>query len=294
MFRPVPALWPTRVPNTRTTKRETRRWPCSRASSRRVPCSSPPTRRRGAMTNPEPYSESEPAADLTTADSAVASGITWPDDEVVATDDRAGLRSPGSAAVPVLLLVAGRDALWGASRMTWVRCTPPTASESREPTSHPGHLAGALTPLALVLLAAVAASSRARAGSLGAGLVDRGWSAAAAAIPARSTAHPAREHRRFGPPPSPNFRPGPGRRRPTHRSSRRSLTLSARSWPSSAGVSIPGAETAARISAKYDDPVFRRAAAAEEVAGRTARTPPRRAPQPSRTRRRTRGSCRSA
>lgn len=90
-----------------------------------------------------------------------------------------------STALPVALLVVGAACLWGASRMTWVRVTSSDGlGESRTDDLLGSTWAAATTPLALVLLAAVAAS-----------FAVRGWAsrvlalaiavvAVAAAIPA--------------------------------------------------------------------------------------------------------------
>ncbi|OZE76155.1 TIGR02234 family membrane protein [Rhodococcus sp. 15-649-2-2] len=71
--------------------------------------------------------------------------------------ERSGRRA--SAAVPVALLIVAAACLWGASRMTWVRVTSSDGlGESRTDDLLGGTWAAATTPLALVLLAAVAAS----------------------------------------------------------------------------------------------------------------------------------------
>ena len=71
--------------------------------------------------------------------------------------ERSGRRA--SAAVPVALLAVAAACLWGASRMTWVRVTSSDGlGESRTDDLLGGTWAAATTPLALVLLAAVAAS----------------------------------------------------------------------------------------------------------------------------------------
>ncbi|OZD75087.1 TIGR02234 family membrane protein [Rhodococcus sp. 05-339-2] len=91
----------------------------------------------------------------------------------------------GSAALPVALLVVAAVCLWGASRMTWVRVTSfDGLGESRTDDLLGSTWAAATTPLALVLVAAIAAS-----------FAVRGWAsrvlalliavvAVAAAIPA--------------------------------------------------------------------------------------------------------------
>ncbi|TFI45194.1 TIGR02234 family membrane protein [Rhodococcus sp. 1R11] len=71
--------------------------------------------------------------------------------------ERSGGR--GSAVLPVVLLVVAAACLWGASRMTWVSVTSSDGlGESRTDDLVGSTWAAATTPLALVLVAAVAAS----------------------------------------------------------------------------------------------------------------------------------------
>lgn len=72
----------------------------------------------------------------------------------------AGVRRPRSTAVPrTLLLAVAAAALWGSSRMTWVRLTSSDGKTLERTTDIVGSTwSAAMTPLALALLAAVAAS----------------------------------------------------------------------------------------------------------------------------------------
>ncbi|MGB7237583.1 MAG: TIGR02234 family membrane protein [Rhodococcus sp. (in: high G+C Gram-positive bacteria)] len=68
-------------------------------------------------------------------------------------------RRSGRAAVPVALLLLGAVCLWGSSRMTWVAVTSSDGlGEARSTDLLGSTWAPASTPLALALLAAVAAS----------------------------------------------------------------------------------------------------------------------------------------
>ncbi|WP_280435176.1 TIGR02234 family membrane protein [Nocardia carnea] len=91
--------------------------------------------------------------------------IDWGDEEITppaATAAAAGRRHPIAALV---LLAVGAAALWGSSRLTWVTVTSADGlTEPRTDELNGGIWFGALTPLALVLLAAIAAV-----------LATRGW-----------------------------------------------------------------------------------------------------------------------
>lgn len=90
-----------------------------------------------------------------------------------------------SAAVPVALLVVAAACLWGASRMTWVRVTSADGlGEGRTDSLLGSTWAAATTPLALVLLAAVAASFAVRGWALRVLALLIAAVAVAAAIPA--------------------------------------------------------------------------------------------------------------
>ncbi|MCX4095098.1 TIGR02234 family membrane protein [Nocardia sp. alder85J] len=173
---------------------------------------------------------------------------------------------------PAVLLAVAAVLLWSSSRLTWV--TMVSSDGLTEPRTHRldgGTWFGALTPLALVLLAAIAAV-----------FATRGWLrrlvgvvvavlAAMAAVPwfALVSGH-SRTAERAG-----RLADLPARAVVEH------VTTS---WPA-VWLSIVGAlaafvagvmlarmpETTARMSGKYENPVFRRAAAAERVAGQQNR-----------------------
>lgn len=169
----------------------------------------------------------------------------------------------------IMLLAIAAAALWGSSRMTWVTVSSTDGlTEPRTDELNGGVWFGALTPLALVLLAAIAAV-----------LATRGWLrrmvgvligvvAAVTAVPAfalltKSGATAAR---------AATLAELPGRATVTE-------VVTA---PFPAALSLVGAlaalaaavlvarmpEAAARLSGKYDNPVFRRAAATEQVTRR--------------------------
>ncbi|PPJ26107.1 TIGR02234 family membrane protein [Nocardia nova] len=169
--------------------------------------------------------------------------------------------------LPVLLLAVGAAALWGSSRMTWVTLRSSDGlTEPRTQHLNGGLWFGALTPLALVLLASIAAV-----------FATKGWLrrligvvvalvAAVAAVPglalltqhgkiaeraARLAELPARAHVDAA----------------TAATFPAALSVVGALAAFAAGVLLARMpETTARMSGKYDNPVFRRAAAAEHVA----------------------------
>ncbi|WP_084513121.1 Trp biosynthesis-associated membrane protein [Nocardia mikamii] len=169
--------------------------------------------------------------------------------------------------LPVLLLAVGAAALWGSSRMTWVTLRSSDGlTEPRTRHLDGGLWFGALTPLALVLLASIAAV-----------FATKGWLrrligvvvalvAAVAAVPglalltqhgklaeraARLAELPARAHVDAA----------------TAATFPAALSVVGAVAAFAAGVLLARMpETTARMSGKYDNPVFRRAAAAEQVA----------------------------
>ncbi|WP_369974774.1 TIGR02234 family membrane protein [Nocardia sp. MDA0666] len=169
--------------------------------------------------------------------------------------------------LPVLLLAVGAAALWGSSRMTWVTLRSSDGlTEPRTQHLNGGLWFGALTPLALVLLASIAAV-----------FATKGWLrrligvvvalvAAVAAVPglalltqhgklaeraARLAELPARAHVDAA----------------TAATFPAALSVAGALAAFAAGVLLARMpETTARMSGKYDNPVFRRAAAAEQVA----------------------------
>lgn len=173
---------------------------------------------------------------------------------------------------PALLLLVGAAALWGASRMTWVTLESSDGlTEARTHHLNGGVWFGALTPLSLVLLAAIAAV-----------LATRGWLrrllgvvvavlAAVAAVPgfALLTGHTATAER------AARLAELPARAhvdQVTTATFPAVLTLIGALAAFAAGVLLARMpETTARLSGKYDNPVFRRAAAADQVAAQQAR-----------------------
>lgn len=193
-----------------------------------------------------------------------------PDRYVPETDAGGADSVPGKRArpvLPVLLLAVGAAALWGASRMTWVTLRSSDGlTEPRTQHLNGGLWFGALTPLALVLLASIAAV-----------FATKGWLrrligvvvalvAAVAAVPglalltqhgkiaeraARLAELPARAHVDAA----------------TAATFPAALSVVGALAAFAAGVLLARMpETTARMSGKYDNPVFRRAAAAEQVA----------------------------
>ncbi|AHH17244.1 hypothetical protein NONO_c24480 [Nocardia nova SH22a] len=218
--------------------------------------------------DPEPTSESEPAQQNSPTGSRPAAGVPWPDDEVA---DPPVPPSGGRArpVFPVLLLALGALGLWGSSRMTWV--TLQSSDGLTEPrTQHldGGLWFGALTPLALVLVASIAAV-----------FATKGWLRRVIGVVVALVG-------------AVTVIPGAALLTQHAKIAERAATLAelparahvdqatASAFP--AVLSVVGGvaafvagvllarmpETAARMSGKYDNPVFRRAAAAEEVAGR--------------------------
>ncbi|WP_084525473.1 Trp biosynthesis-associated membrane protein [Nocardia vaccinii] len=168
---------------------------------------------------------------------------------------------------PVVLLVSAAAALWAASRMTWV--TIVSSDGLTDPATHRldgGVWFGALTPVALVLLAGVAAV-----------FATRGWLrrlvgvvvallAAVAAVPgfALLTQHGRTAER------AATLAQLPARAHVDHVTTAAfpaALSLIGAVLAFAAGVLLARMpEATAKMSGKYDNPVFRRAAAAEQVA----------------------------
>ncbi|NKY89507.1 Trp biosynthesis-associated membrane protein [Nocardia veterana] len=212
-------------------------------------------------------SESEPADRHSPAGAARPAD---PDRYVPEADTGDAPSAPAKRArpvLPVLLLAVGAAALWGSSRLTWVTLRSSDGlTEPRTQHLNGGLWFGALTPLALVLVASIAAV-----------FATKGWLrrligvvvalvAAVAAVPglALLTRHGAIAER------AAKLAELPARAHVD--------AATAAGFP--AALSVVGAvaafaagvllarmpETTARMSGKYDNPVFRRAAAAEQVA----------------------------
>ncbi|MFC9788951.1 TIGR02234 family membrane protein [Rhodococcus sp. NPDC127528] len=107
-------------------------------------------------------------------------------DQVPTADEAPPARRSGrAAALPALLLAAAALCLWASSRMTWVRVDSfDGLGEARSTALIGGTWAAATTPLALTLLAAIAASFAVRGWALRVVGVLVAAVAVAAAIPA--------------------------------------------------------------------------------------------------------------
>ncbi|MBF6439043.1 TIGR02234 family membrane protein [Nocardia cyriacigeorgica] len=178
----------------------------------------------------------------------------------------AGRRYP---VAPVVLLAVSAAALWGASRMTWVSVRSSDGlTEPRTDDLDGGTWFGALTPLALVLLAAIAAV-----------LATKGWLrrvvgvlvalvGAVVAVPALAllTGSGATSQR------AATLAELPARAQVEQVSTSAApavLTMAGALAAFAAGVLLARMpKDSAQLSGKYDTPVARRAAATDLVAGR--------------------------
>ncbi|TLG13488.1 TIGR02234 family membrane protein [Nocardia cyriacigeorgica] len=178
----------------------------------------------------------------------------------------AGRRYP---VAPVVLLALSAAALWGASRMTWVSVRSSDGlTEPRTDDLDGGTWFGALTPLALVLLAAIAAV-----------LATKGWLrrvvgmlvalvGAVVAVPALAllTGSGATAQR------AATLAELPARAQVEQVSTAAApavLTMAGALAAFAAGVLLARMpKDSAQLSGKYDTPVARRAAATDLVAGR--------------------------
>ncbi|MBH0780172.1 TIGR02234 family membrane protein [Nocardia bovistercoris] len=186
--------------------------------------------------------------------------------------DTASAAEPRNRRYPVgaiVLLGLAAAAMWGASRLTWVTVTSTDGlTQPRTDELAGGVWFGALTPLALVLVAAVAAV-----------LATRGWLrrligvliglvAAVTAVPAFAlvTGSGATEER------AATLAELPGRATVTEVVAAPFpawLTLFAAAAVFVAAVALARMpEQTARLSGKYENPAFRRAAATEQVSRR--------------------------
>lgn len=193
------------------------------------------------------------------------------DSDTGTTQQQAAASSPGRnrPVVPVVLLALSAAALWGASRMTWVSVRSSDGlTEPRTDDLDGGTWFGALTPLALVLLAAIAAV-----------LATKGWLrrvvgvlvalvGAVVAVPALAllTGSGATAQR------AATLAELPGRAQVEQVSTAAGpavLTMAGALAAFAAGVLLARMpKDSAQLSAKYDNPVARRAAATDLVAGR--------------------------
>ncbi|MEU7767166.1 TIGR02234 family membrane protein [Nocardia sp. NPDC049190] len=194
-----------------------------------------------------------------------------------ADDSRAATAAPGGRSHreypvgPVVLLALSAAALWGSARMTWVTVTSSDGlTQPRTDHLNGGVWFGALTPLALVLLASIAAV-----------LATKGWLrrvvgvlialvAAVAAVPSfalltDSGAIAARAAKLAELPARAQVGAATTSAFPAV------LALLGAVAAFAAGVvSARMPAEAARLSGKYDNPVFRRAAATAQVRQRRA------------------------
>ncbi|WP_327114713.1 TIGR02234 family membrane protein [Nocardia sp. NBC_01730] len=173
----------------------------------------------------------------------------------------------------VVLLALAAAALWGSSRMTWVTLTSSDGlTQPRTDHLNGGVWFGVLTPMALVLLASIAAV-----------LATRGWLrrvigvlitlvAAVTAVPAfallTNSGKIAERAAKLAELPA---RAQVGEVTPTVFPAALALLGAIAAFVAGALLTRMPAETG-RLSGKYDNPVFRRAAATAEVTQRRAET----------------------
>ncbi|WP_280432495.1 TIGR02234 family membrane protein [Nocardia brasiliensis] len=218
-------------------------------------------------------SEADPSRVAADSSEAAADSNQAAADSKPAAEGADAAAAPGSRRRypigPLVLLAFAAAALWGASRLTWVTVTSSDGlTEPRTDRLNGGAWFGALTPLALVLLASVAAV-----------LATRGWLrrvlgvlialvAAVAAVPAFALLTSSGKIAER----AATLAELPGR----------AQVEQATTAPLPAVLALLGAVAAfvagalltrmpqdtARLSGKYDNPVFRRAAATEQVAQR--------------------------
>ncbi|WP_406273513.1 TIGR02234 family membrane protein [Nocardia sp. NBC_00881] len=198
--------------------------------------------------------------------------IPPPNDSGAATsaDTGSGRRYPVG---PVVLLALAATALWGSSRMTWVTIASSDGlTQPRTDQLNGGVWFGALTPLALVLLASIATV-----------LATRGWLrrvvgvlialvAAVAAVPAfallTNSGKIAERAAELAELPA---RAQVGEATASALPAVLALLGAIAAFAAGALLTRMPAETG-RLSGKYDNPVFRRAAATAEVTQRRTET----------------------
>ncbi|WP_330231899.1 TIGR02234 family membrane protein [Nocardia sp. NBC_00508] len=221
----------------------------------------------------EPGRAREPAPD--------ASAAAEPESVRAQDDSAASAQSPpdadprrGYPVGPVVLLAIAAAALWASSRMTWVTVgSSDGLSQPRIDRLNGGVWFGALTPLALVLLASIAAV-----------LATRGWLrrvvgvlialvAAVAAVPAFALlTNSGKIAERAA-----KLAELPGRAQVAEATTSAfpavlALLGAIAAFGAGALLTRMPAETA-RLSGKYDNPAVRRAAATAEVTQRRAQSP---------------------
>lgn len=240
----------------------------SAAAAENPPDGTAPESVRAGETAPAAGTEAPVPPDVPSAGSGPAAvrptPLDWGDEDIPPAPEPApGGHYPVAALV---LLAVGAAALWGASRLTWVTVTSADGlTEPRTDALNGGVWFGALTPLALVLLAAVAAV-----------LATRGWVrrlvgvlvalvAAVSAVPALAllTGSGATEQR------AADLAELPGRARVTElvtANGPAALTLAGALAAFGAGLLLARMPAGTRqLSGKYDSPATRKAAATRAV-----------------------------
>ncbi|WP_280415997.1 TIGR02234 family membrane protein [Nocardia carnea] len=192
--------------------------------------------------------------------------IDWGDEEIEPAAETGTARGARQPVTALALLALGAAALWGSSRLTWVTVTSADGlTEPRTDELNGGVWFGALTPLALVLLAAIAAV-----------LATRGWMrrlvgvvvaliAAVTAVPALAllTGSGATEQR------ATDLAGLPGRAQVQElvtSSGPAALTLCGALAAFGAGLLLARMPAGTKqLSGKYDNPATRKAAATQAV-----------------------------
>lgn len=192
--------------------------------------------------------------------------IDWGDEESAPAAETGTARGRRQPVTALALLALGAAALWGSSRLTWVTVTSADGlTEPRTDELNGGVWFGALTPLALVLLAAIAAV-----------LATRGWMrrlvgvvvaliAAVTAVPALAllTGSGATEQR------ATDLAELPGRAQVQElvtSSGPAALTLCGALAAFAAGLLLARMPAGTKqLSGKYDNPATRKAAATQAV-----------------------------
>lgn len=225
------------------------------------------------MTNPTdpPESTPESSGGASGGPDAPAGGGEPASDETTASSG-AGSRARGRGPVlPIALLAVAAATLWGSSRLTWVTVTSADGlTEPRTDELDGGVWFGALTPLALMLLAAVAAVLGTRGWPRRAVGVIIALAAAITAVPplallngSGATAERAAALAEL---------PGRATVQEVVTSTGPALlaTVGAVAAFLAGVLLVRMPERTARLSGKYDNPVFRRAAATDLVAKRNS------------------------
>ncbi|MFI1461758.1 TIGR02234 family membrane protein [Nocardia carnea] len=208
----------------------------------------------------------DPGAGAAGSVAARSRPIDWGDEEIAPAAEAGTARGGRQPVTALVLLALGAAALWGSSRLTWVTVTSADGlTEPRTDELNGGVWFGALTPLALVLLAAIAAV-----------LATRGWMrrlvgvvvaliAAVTAVPALAllTGSGATEQR------AADLAELPGRAQVQElvtSSGPAALTLCGALAAFGAGLLLARMPAGTKqLSGKYDNPATRKAAATQAV-----------------------------